>query len=256
MRSGQSAPLIIDCQLLRLAPQANWSGQFQQDWYLLDAQERRRATALRQDRDRARYVAAHAQLRRQLGARLDIDPAALRFSTGPHGKPALWTAAGLSPADQPPCHFSLSHSADLACLAIAPVAVGIDLETLRSVPDLAALLPGSCTSEERAALLALDPGDQAQAFLSLWTRKEAALKAWGLGLGLIEPKHLPVALPAFDSGAPEREITLPSAALASADASANSPALAVRTVIRAGAVVSVAAPSQRGLSLRWTDSAD
>ena len=36
---------------------------------------------------------------------------------------------------------------------------------------------------ENAILARLDPDSRAAAFLRLWTRKEAALKAWGTGIG-------------------------------------------------------------------------
>ncbi|MFM9371358.1 4'-phosphopantetheinyl transferase family protein [Streptomyces sp. Da 82-17] len=146
------------------------------DLALLDADERARAERLRRPADRLLHVAAHALLRRVLGARLDRDPAGLRFVRepcpgcgGPHGRPALPGA---------PVHFSLSHSGGLALIALAERPVGVDLELLADaalVTDVAAGLH----PYERAALAA-DPAPSA--FTRCWTRKEAYLKGTGEGL--------------------------------------------------------------------------
>ncbi|MDI3402250.1 4'-phosphopantetheinyl transferase family protein [Streptomyces cavernicola] len=147
---------------------------------LLDAGERARAERLRRPADRLLYVAAHALLRRRLGARLDRDPAALRFVRepcagcgAPHGRPALPGA---------PVHFSLSHSGDRALVALAERPVGVDLELLADdglVDDVAA----SLHPRERAELAGLPPGPpRSTAFTRCWTRKEACLKGTGEGV--------------------------------------------------------------------------
>ncbi|MGW0736055.1 hypothetical protein [Streptomyces sp. NPDC002851] len=65
------------------------------DLDLLGPAERRRAMALRRPAERHTYVAAHAALRRLLGAQLDRDPAELTFVRepcphcgAPNGRPA------------------------------------------------------------------------------------------------------------------------------------------------------------------------
>lgn len=157
------------------------------DLALLDPWEQRRAGALRFPRDRRRFIAAHAGLRRLLGSHLDLPPATLPLTRSSTGKPSLNLPG-------PPCHFSLTHSGGSGWLAIASVPVGIDAEVLIEPADLAALIAASCTVAETRMLDALDTARRAPAFLATWTRKEAALKAWGSGLGMIDPAHLEVGL--------------------------------------------------------------
>lgn len=137
---------------------------------LLSADEHDRAARLRQPVHRQRFVLAHAFLRRKLGERLGHHPAALRFGHGPEGKPLL---AGL--------HFNLSHSGDLAVLALSTRhPVGVDIEALQPIDALGLARAHFAPSE--AALIA-DLDDPLAAFYRLWARKEAALKAHGLGIG-------------------------------------------------------------------------
>lgn len=166
--------------------------------WLSDA-ERARAARLRDPVHRLRYERAHIALRGLLGAQGGVAPGSLRFELGAAGKPAL----------APPAqgHFNLSHSADLALVAICPAAeIGVDLEVLHAVPDAAALAARVCSAPERAAwsaLAATPEGDTA--FLRCWTRKEACLKAVGTGLGVApdrvetgcggEPRRLVVPCP-------------------------------------------------------------
>ncbi|MER5948687.1 4'-phosphopantetheinyl transferase superfamily protein [Streptomyces sp. NPDC001904] len=148
---------------------------------VLDKDETRRAAGFRFARHRVRYVAAHLALRGILGERLGCPPGAVRFVRepcpecgGPHGRPAV--------ADTPDLHFSLSHSGDLALVALAPVPVGADVEELPSA-DAAQDLVTVLHPRERAELDALDatPGHRA-ALGRAWVRKEAYLKGLGTGL--------------------------------------------------------------------------
>lgn len=194
------------------------------DLSTLDARERRRAGALRFERDRRRYVTAHVRLREILAARLGLAPAALPLAVDSQGKPWLNLAG-------PPCHFSLSHSGNSGWLAIAPVPVGIDVEQLKPCAGLPDLIEAACTPAEAAALLALDEDGRHRAFLTLWTRKEAALKAWGSGLGGIEPASLDVGL-----ASPGRACNR------------HHPALALATLVTAVEVISIAAPGATRLA--------
>ncbi|MFD7295334.1 4'-phosphopantetheinyl transferase family protein [Streptomyces sp. NPDC059897] len=148
---------------------------------VLDADERGRAAAFHFDRHRVRYVAAHRALRAILGERLGRAPGDVRFTRlpcpgcgGPHGRPAL--------ADAPGPHFSLSHSGDLALVALAPAPVGADVEELPSA-KVAEELTAVLHPRERAELAALaDPEERRLAVARAWVRKEAYLKGLGTGL--------------------------------------------------------------------------
>jgi 4'-phosphopantetheinyl transferase len=128
-------------------------------------------------RDRNRFIAAHAALRSTLSAETGIPGAYLDFSFGPFGKPAL--------VDPPDIRFNLSHSKSVGMIAIGTGAeLGVDVELLRHMPDAEALADAHFTAHERRALAAAAPHERDLAFLRGWTRKEACLKATGMGLSV------------------------------------------------------------------------
>jgi len=128
-------------------------------------------------RDRRRFVAAHAALRSALAAHTGMPGGFLDFKAGPFGKPAL-----VEPAE---VRFNLSHSASVALIAIgADTEIGVDVELVRPMADAPALAEAHFTEAERHALAHVAPEERDRAFLRGWTRKEACLKAAGVGLGL------------------------------------------------------------------------
>lgn len=140
--------------------------------------ERERAARFRFDRDRNRWLGAHVAMRRILGDELGVATERIRYLRGPAGKPALaWPeGAGLE--------FNLSDSGDLALLALSRLGpVGVDVEHLERIPDFAAIAESHFADDERRALLALPAPDQLEGFYRIWTRKEAYIKAIGIGLG-------------------------------------------------------------------------
>jgi 4'-phosphopantetheinyl transferase len=142
---------------------------------VLDADERERAMRFHHAQDRQRYISAHAGLRSILARYLRLAPERLKFvADSDHGKSKL--AHARAPA------FNLAHSGDLALVAVASAKfVGIDVERSRPMPDLAELARTHFTRAERAEVVhdrVLVP----EAFFVVWTRKEALLKATGLGL--------------------------------------------------------------------------
>jgi len=149
---------------------------------LLDRGEQERAQSFRRPDDRERYRLGRVALRQVLGAWLDRDPAALRFATGPHGKPELVGPECSSPQSQPP-HFNLSHSGDLILLAFhASHAVGADVERHRPDLDWRPIARRCLDAAQVESLLALPPAEAAPAFVESWCDLEAGLKARGVGL--------------------------------------------------------------------------
>jgi 4'-phosphopantetheinyl transferase len=137
--------------------------------------ERERAARFWRREDGDRHLSAHGALRLVLAEYLACDPLALRFATGEHGKPFL---------EDTPLEFNLSHSSDLALIAVGcERQVGVDVERVRSVPDLEDLAGRVCGTDELATLAALAEPHRAHAFLTMWTRKEALAKATGEGIG-------------------------------------------------------------------------
>ncbi|MGJ7552413.1 4'-phosphopantetheinyl transferase family protein [Variovorax sp. RB3P1] len=142
---------------------------------LLSAEECTRAASFRFPADRQRFVAAHIALRQALAEYTGLHHAALQLATGSFGKPSL--------SGHTRTQFSLSHSRGLALIAIGGRGpLGADVELLRPVPDMAALAAEHFTQREQEALAALPAHERERAFLICWTRKEACLKAIGVGL--------------------------------------------------------------------------
>ncbi len=142
---------------------------------LLSAEECTRAASFRFPADRQRFVAAHIALRQALAEYTGLHHAALQLATGSFGKPSL--------SGHTRTQFSLSHSRGLALIAIGGRGpLGADVELLRPVPDMAALAAEHFTQREQEELAALPAHERERAFLICWTRKEACLKAIGVGL--------------------------------------------------------------------------
>lgn len=160
---------------------------------LLDAAERARASRFRQEIHARRYRRGRTLMRSVLAELSAQPPQSLRIDEGPHGKPQL---APLPPGAGPAWHFNLSHSGPWALLAAwqgSPL--GVDLEVLDHGKQDgldegdAALARRVMTAAEHAEFSLTPPGERAHAFLRTWTRKEACLKALGVGFQL-EPHRL------------------------------------------------------------------
>jgi 4'-phosphopantetheinyl transferase len=101
-----------------------------------------------------------------LASRLGHSPVIAR---NPHGKPEL---VGESLA------FNVSHSGVLAAIAVSDVGpIGVDLEEHADIDDPAAIARRFFTPAEAATI-----EDDPAAFYRLWCRKEAWIKAQGVGL--------------------------------------------------------------------------
>ena len=141
---------------------------------LASERERRQAHRFTREIDAARHLAGRALVRRVLRGTFGFGVAA-NFALTPYGKPFCPDA---------PAHFSISHSGGMVWAAFCRAgAVGIDVEEVRPLPD-AADLAGQLHPQECAELRALPPAELQAAFYRCWARKEAVLKAAGLGLSL------------------------------------------------------------------------
>lgn len=142
----------------------------------LSQEERERAERFRFPADRDRYVAAHGIVRHVLGRYLHCAPDQLVFASNEHGKPMLPSRA---------LEFNLSHSGDFVLVAVTRARrVGVDVERIRSGISSSVIAQRYFSKEEFAELQALPLRQREAAFFTCWTRKEAYIKARGLGLSL------------------------------------------------------------------------
>jgi 4'-phosphopantetheinyl transferase len=144
---------------------------------VLSADERERAARYRRERDRRRFVVGRGWLRRLLGLQLGRAADEVRFCYGASGKPTLDGERRLS--------FNLSHSDDLMLVVICQECdVGVDVERLRPLPEMADLASEFLPGGELDRLALVDEADRLATLYRMWTRKEACLKARGVGLSV------------------------------------------------------------------------
>ena len=148
---------------------------------LLDDAERARAARFRFARHRREYLATHALTRVALSHAHPLPPHAWSFSVNKFGKPSPIPECGL--------RFNQSNSVELAvCLIARPDAaaaeVGVDVEYFARAQEVVPLAGRVFSAAERAQLDALPSTARPDRALSLWTLKEAYIKARGMGLSL------------------------------------------------------------------------
>ncbi|MEA2626058.1 MAG: 4-phosphopantetheinyl transferase [Candidatus Binatota bacterium] len=160
---------------------------------VLAPEERARAERFRFAIDRDRYVAARGQLRTILAAYLRRHPERLRFEQGAQGKPALAAEderAGL--------RFNLAHSDAVAVFAVTRVgAVGVDVELVRADLPFDEMAERFLPPRDCDAIRGLLGTTRAEAFAACWTRKEAYLKASGVGLAGADERSGPFETDSF-----------------------------------------------------------
>lgn len=145
----------------------------------LSVAERQRAARFVFERDRHRFVAAHAAMRNILATHTGKAAAELTIETALYGKPWLPTAGAP--------HFNLSHSGSTGFIGCSTdSAIGVDVEQVHEGSFSELLMAEHFGPAERLQLQRLPPSLRGQAFLHGWTRKEACLKAAGFGLGIID----------------------------------------------------------------------
>ncbi len=112
-----------------------------------------------------------------LSAYIGVKPHEVELTKGPHGKPAL-----ASPAHG--VHFNVSHSGSWGIVAVARVEVGVDVEQIRPRRASVRLTDRFLTDGERRLLETRVDSHREAAFFMIWSRKEAYLKAIGVGLSV------------------------------------------------------------------------
>ena len=140
---------------------------------MLNPEELGRAERFRVAAAARRFIGARAALRMILGRATGAEPADVVFLFGEHGKPRL-PDGGL--------FFNASDSGDYVVVALATAEVGVDIELARVVRRRDGLARRVCTDRELEMLARAPEGERDALLLRLWTCKEAALKAVGIGL--------------------------------------------------------------------------
>lgn len=142
----------------------------------LSEDEQMRAAQFHFPVHRRRYVAARCALRKVLAGYLNTTPEKIAFQYNRFGKPFLVNKA---------MQFNVSHAGDVAVMAFASTCrVGVDVERVRADILKENIAEHFFATGEVDALHALPVEQRSEAFFHCWTRKEAFIKAIGMGLSI------------------------------------------------------------------------
>lgn len=141
----------------------------------LSQEEKARGRRLVNPEHSQRFFLAHAILRDVLSHYIALTPDAIHFSKGAHGKPYIKDSD---------FQFNLTHSNECVLVAVTQgMEVGIDVEFLEKTHRFDDLIQRFFSQEEQQEYhLYTSEAERRLAFYRGWTRKEAYLKATGLGL--------------------------------------------------------------------------
>lgn len=124
--------------------------------------------------NQVRFKQRRGVLRSILGRYLAERPNSLELRVATHGKPYV---------NHGEVQFNLSHSHDVVAIAVAQNnELGIDIEELRPIADSASIADKFFNRTEIVAITRASPSIAHKIFLDIWTRKEAILKAAGVGI--------------------------------------------------------------------------
>lgn len=154
----------------------DWRGWLADAQALLSAGESERVRRRLIAADRDALALAYALHRLLLGTVFDRDPVQVPLDRDARGCPRL--ADGLG-------YTSLSHADGLIAVAVTTAGpVGVDIERSTRAAVMAEIAHCVCHPSEIGEVAALPAAARGAALLGLWVRKEAVLKAAGVGLAV------------------------------------------------------------------------
>ena len=133
-----------------------------------------RAARMAFGQDVQRRLASRHALRHVLGNVLDRPPEGLVIEPDDVGKPRLVRESAL--------HFNLSHSGHQGLIGVSLTReIGVDIELVHGVVDADTLARAHFTGDEKEEWSRAADPVRDRTFLACWTRKEACVKALGVG---------------------------------------------------------------------------
>lgn len=144
---------------------------------LLSDEEQQRWQRFRNEAGRRESLTSRALARIALAHAHPIRPEEWKFEVNPYGKPRPVPECGL--------RFNLSNSHELVvCLVAHGAEVGVDVEPVVRAAQMLRVAEQAFSPLEREQLAGLPSYARLDRALSLWTLKEAYIKARGMGLSL------------------------------------------------------------------------
>ena len=157
----------------------------------LDSKEIERFNRFVHPRPQREFCLCRAALRAILCSRLKCDNKNLKFRTLEHGKPfALVNGKHVH------INFNVSHSGQHGLVAILEKGrIGVDVEEYSTSRRIDGEIMSVFTKSEQTDLARVFGEEKIELFYSLWTMKEALVKALGVGLSLDPSRfEIPLAL--------------------------------------------------------------
>ena len=154
---------------------------------LLSHDEKARADRFHFTQDKIYYTVGRGLLRRLLSRYVQIEPTQLQFGYNQYGKPHLsLTPPGIAGQPLQLLSFNLSHSGELALYGFSwRRAIGVDIEFMGRELEFLSIAKNFFSPAEIQVLNRQTSAQTvATAFYNCWTRKEAYIKAHGMGLSL------------------------------------------------------------------------
>jgi len=176
---GPLAPILTDSEIhvwaIETLSHESEVNQFRD--YLVNS-EIERANRFYFAEHQRRFIILRGILRCLLARYSNQAPTNVRFWYNEQGKPYLQSKTQS-------IKFNLSHSSELALCAFSlEREIGIDIERLSDRVNYLQIAKRFFSSREQNALRALPDHQKRAAFFACWSRKEAYIKARGLGLSL------------------------------------------------------------------------
>ena len=142
---------------------------------LLSEDEKKRASKFKFYKDKRCYVVTRGCLRLLSASYLEKNARDIVFVYEKYGKPRYKHKTILN--------FNVSHSGDIAVIGfVYEHAIGIDIEKIKNDFDTFEIASNFFSKKEIAALREIPESQKYKAFYRCWTRKEAFIKAKGIGL--------------------------------------------------------------------------
>ena len=148
---------------------------------VLDSSEQHRYNRFKNEDAKKEYLTGKLATRYLFSHyRPDVPPESWQFSPNSYGK--LFQTG---PDSSRPLHFNLSHSNGLISIGISETRIiGIDIEFANAATPTRELAEQCFSEQELATFLSLDAESRTKYFFTLWTLKEAYIKAEGMGVSL------------------------------------------------------------------------
>lgn len=141
--------------------------EFLQENLFLTVEENNRASRYISLTHKKAFIYQHHLLRKYISGWLSISPLDVNLTINPFGKPEILNT---------PFHFNMSRSGNHLAFYFGPKEVGIDIESIRTAsPFIEVAKLHFHFNEQQFISSDID-------FFTIWTRKEAVLKAMGTGL--------------------------------------------------------------------------